>query len=327
MPIPKVVLPPPFNITRASHISLTVKDLAESKKFYTEILGLVISDEGDGVLYLRGVEEACHHSVILRQASGEPICEYVGMRVLSAADLDVAEKYVAGIGGTTKRMQRPYQGETMMVSFDPGSPPLELCVSMPVLPRMMTEYPLQKAGKALRFDHYQCVVPSVDRTAGHFMGLGFRPSKFVSHADTEELLAIFLHRKNNPHDIVLAKGAGPRLHHFAFVVSDMYAMLRAADTAAYYGYGRDVERGIGRHGPPNGVFLYFRDPDGHRIEFILPPMQFMDPEEVANTWDSNQGASIIPWGDDPSKRWKEEASPFPNYDSNSGAEGRWMPKI
>ena len=47
MPIPKVVLPPPFNITRASHISLTVRDLAESKKFYTEVLGLVVSDEGD----------------------------------------------------------------------------------------------------------------------------------------------------------------------------------------------------------------------------------------------------------------------------------------
>src|SRR5689334_3070039 len=115
MPLPQVVLPPPFNITRASHICLTVRDLEKSKHFYTEILGLVVSDESGDTVYLRGIEEAAHHCVILKKTSGEPTCEYVGMRVYSSADLQIAESYVAKIGGTTKRVERPYQGESMLV--------------------------------------------------------------------------------------------------------------------------------------------------------------------------------------------------------------------
>ncbi len=107
----------------------------------------------------------------------------------------------------------------------------------------------------------------------HRAASGFRPSKDTTHADTGELLSICLTRKNNPHDLVLAQGARPRLHHVAFIVSDLQAIFRACDIAANDGYGRNVEHGPGRHEPPNGIFVYFRDPDGNRIEFGLPPMQ------------------------------------------------------
>ena len=36
MSIPKPVYNPPFNITRASHSVLTVKDLAASRRFYVD---------------------------------------------------------------------------------------------------------------------------------------------------------------------------------------------------------------------------------------------------------------------------------------------------
>ena len=322
-----VTAQPPFNITRASHVCLTVRDLAASRHFYTEVLGLVVSSEENGVLYLRGIEEACHHSVILRQAQGEPSCDYIGMRVASPDDLTKAEAWVAGIGGRAERVTRPHQGPSLLVTIDPATPRVELCASMELVPRLLADYPLQKGGKALRLNHYQCVVPDVDRSAGHFGALGFRPSKFTTEIETGKVVSIFMHRKNDPHDLVLARGAGPRLHHFAFVVSDLQAMLRAADTASFYGYGRQVEHGVSRHGPPNGVFLYFRDPDGHRIEFILPPMQFMDPEEVPKAWDSTQGPSLIPWGDGPPQRWREEATPFSGLNSGAAYEGRWLPKI
>ena len=41
-------------------------------------------------------------------------------------------------------------------------------------------------------------------------------------------------------------------------------------------------------------WFQFRDPDGHRIELGLPPIQYMDAEELPNAWDSTQGASLIP---------------------------------
>ena len=79
--LPEVDLKPPFNITRTSHVVLEVNDLARSRDFYTKIVGLVVSDETGSECYLRGLAEACHHSLVLRQAIGEPRCERIGFRV------------------------------------------------------------------------------------------------------------------------------------------------------------------------------------------------------------------------------------------------------
>jgi catechol 2,3-dioxygenase len=100
-------------------------------------------------------------------------------------------------------------------------------------------------------------------------------------------------------------------------------MFRAADIAGNLGYGRNVEHGPGRHGPPNGMFIYFRDPDGHRIEFILPPMQFIDAEDLPNTWLSTQSVSLVPWGGGPPQRWREEMTKFAGIEPSGGTLARW----
>jgi catechol 2,3-dioxygenase len=321
--VPNVEKNPPFNITRASHVRYQVADLDKSLTFYTEILGFIVSDQKDGVAYLRGIEEACHHSIVLTQSSDQIAAECVGMRVGSEADLQFVHDYFIAVGGTARFVDRPFQGLTLLTSFGEGAPPVELVSSMPVLPRILNNFSAQKGGRVLRLDHYQCVIPDVPSVAAKFMALGFRPSKYTTHLDTGEVLSIFLTRKDNPHDLVLAQGAGPRLHHSAYVVTDLQAMLRAADIAGNLGYGRNVEHGPGRHGPPNGVFLYFRDPDGHRIEFILPPMQFMDAEDEPNAWNSTQSVSLVPWGNGAPQRWREEMTHFVDIEPGGGTLARW----
>jgi catechol 2,3-dioxygenase len=323
MNIPAVSTSPPFNITRASHVRYFVKDLDASLRFYTEVLGFVLSDKDSNVAYLRGIEEACHHSVVLMQTDGEPAAECVGMRVASEEDIHRALEYFPKVGGTAEIVDRPYQGLSLLTSFAPGAPPIELCSSMPVLPRYLNNFPAQKGGRVLRLDHYQCVVADVPAMFARCAELGFRPSKYTTHVDTGQLLSGFLSRKNNPHDLVIAQGAGPRLHHVAFVVSDLQAMFRACDLAGNLGYGRNVEHGPGRHGPPNGIFVYFRDPDRHRIEFILPPMQFMDAEDLPNVWDSTQSVSLVPWGAGPPQRWREEMTKFAGIEPSGGTLARW----
>src|ERR1700744_1343235 len=100
MSIPPVSTTPPFNITRASHVRYFVKDLAVSLRFYTEILGFVVSDQDDDPAYLRGIEESCHHSVVLMRTDGEPAAECVGMRVGSEDDIHRAKEYLPSVGGT-----------------------------------------------------------------------------------------------------------------------------------------------------------------------------------------------------------------------------------
>ncbi len=59
--LPNTNFNPPFNITRASHLIFTARDLARSREFYTEVMGLIVSDEDANTIWLRGVEEIGHH--------------------------------------------------------------------------------------------------------------------------------------------------------------------------------------------------------------------------------------------------------------------------
>ncbi|MFT6228536.1 MAG: catechol 2,3-dioxygenase, partial [Paracoccaceae bacterium] len=67
MPVPAPVLHPDFNVLRLSHVELGVTDLAASRQFYVDTLGLQVTYEDDAVIYLRAMEERGHHCMILRQ--------------------------------------------------------------------------------------------------------------------------------------------------------------------------------------------------------------------------------------------------------------------
>ena len=68
MPVPAPNLYPPFNIIRLSHVELGVTDLARSRAFYVDTLGLQVTDEAGDEIYLRGLEERGHHCLILKKS-------------------------------------------------------------------------------------------------------------------------------------------------------------------------------------------------------------------------------------------------------------------
>jgi hypothetical protein len=37
--------------------------------FYVDLIGLIVSDKDNNTIYLRGVAEICHHSLVLKRAS------------------------------------------------------------------------------------------------------------------------------------------------------------------------------------------------------------------------------------------------------------------
>lgn len=79
--IPPPVFHPPFDITRASQVVLTVRDLDTSIDFYTRVIGLVVTERDGATAWLRGIEEVAHHSLVLRRSDAPPVCERVGLRV------------------------------------------------------------------------------------------------------------------------------------------------------------------------------------------------------------------------------------------------------
>lgn len=308
MQLPTPVLRPPFNITRASHVVLTAADLTASRRFYEQVIGLVLTAEADGTLYYRGIEEACHHSLVLHQAGGAPACRRIGLRMLGDEDLEDAFAFFRQQGCAPAWVEVPFQGRTLHVT-DPVGTPLEFCARMPVAPRQITNFASHRGGCAQRIDHCQIFVPQVPRALDFYSTMGFRLSEYIA-TDDDQLRGVFLQRKGNPHDIVFFHGAGPRLHHTAFFTPEAQHLLKACDVAGSLGYGRTVERGPGRHGPGHAMFVYFRDPDGHRIELFNTHYQAIDIENEPVRWDVKDPNVSFPWGLPAQRRWFEEATAF-----------------
>src|SRR5260370_6911707 len=96
--VPETSWPPPFRVTRASHLTYNVRDLSRSREFYTQVLGLVVSDEDRDTLYLRGVEERSHHTLVLKRTSAAPACIRTRLRTYDGEDLETPKFLSANRG-------------------------------------------------------------------------------------------------------------------------------------------------------------------------------------------------------------------------------------
>ena len=65
----------------------------KSRAFYVDCLGYIVWDEDNDALYLRGVEERNHHSVVLRK-SDDIAALAIGFKVGSEEDLDKAAAWL-----------------------------------------------------------------------------------------------------------------------------------------------------------------------------------------------------------------------------------------
>src|SRR5262245_65652980 len=83
MTLPSTNYEPPFNITRASHVVLTARDLEASRAFYADVLGFIVTEIADGALYLRGLAERAHHSITIRPEAGRAACRPSGLRLVT----------------------------------------------------------------------------------------------------------------------------------------------------------------------------------------------------------------------------------------------------
>ena len=311
MTIPQTVFYPPFNITRVSHLVLSVHDLDRSIAFYEQVIGLVLTERDGEVAYLRGVEEAGHHSLVLKREAGAPVCERLGFRVLTEHELEQAEAFFRTRGLAVAYAEVPFQGRTLQAT-DPFGLPLEFCARMDRVARRAPLVNDHRGGAGLRFDHLQIQTPRVAAAAAFYTELGFRIGDYMTAPESIDILGAFMHRKDNPWDIVFLTGAGPRLHHFAYVVPSAQDMFRACDVTALLDMGKAVERGPGRHAMGHVQFVYIRDPDGHRCELLLDaPHQMLDGEHEPTRWEVFGKHTAAGWGLPAQRTWFDEATRFP----------------
>jgi catechol 2,3-dioxygenase-like lactoylglutathione lyase family enzyme len=127
---------------------LGVADLGRSRAFYAETLGLIVEDADRETLYLRGIEERQHHSLVLRH--GEvPTAQHLGFKVGSEEDLDKAARFFKAQGDRARvrraALSRPYAD---------GRRPLRHAGRTEKRERLLQRYGTYKGVQPQRLDHF-----------------------------------------------------------------------------------------------------------------------------------------------------------------------------
>jgi catechol 2,3-dioxygenase len=309
MPAPKHVFDPPFNIVRSSHVRLGVTDLARSRAFYEQTLGLHVEDASKEAIYLRGVEERQHHSLVLSRER-TPQAHHLGFKVAGEEELDKAAHFFRTKGLEHAFAELDYQGRTLH-ALDPFGMPIELYFKMEKRENLLQKYQHYKGVQPQRLDHFNVFAPNVEGATEFYVSLGFRLTEYAQEDGARgRIAAAWLHRKGNVHDLAFTNGHGPRLHHLAYWVPGALNIIHLCDLMATSGYLAHLERGPGRHGISNAFFLYVRCPDGHRCEFYTSDYQTMDPDHEPICWSLRDPRRQTLWGQPAPRSWFEEGSPF-----------------
>ena len=309
MPTAKHILDPPFNIVRSSHVSLGVTDLGRARAFYEETLGLHVEDVSKDAIYLRGVEERQHHSLVLTKQP-EPNAGHLGFKVAGEQELDKAAHFFRAKGLDHAFAEVEYQGRTLR-ALDPFGMPIELYFKMEQRERLLQKYGHYKGVQPQRLDHFNVFAPDVHGAMDFYLSLGFWLTEYAQEdGPNGRIAAAWLHRKGNVHDLALTNGRGPRLHHLAYWVPGPLKIIHLCDVMATTGYLASLERGPGRHGISKAFFLYVRCPDGHRCEFYTSDYQTMDPDHEPIRWSLRDPRRQTLWGQPAPRSWFEEGSPF-----------------
>lgn len=307
--LPAAADPPPFDILRTARVELYVTDLAASRRFYADLLGLVVTQETDDALYLRSYEDRHHHCVALRRAA-EPRVGSLGFRVRAEEDLDRAEAFFSARGCPTQwaRAADPGGARTLR-AMDPLGFQIELFCAAAPAERMHQRYHLHRGARPARIDHFNLMVPDVEVALPYYLELGFRCSEYIStDPPGERIVGAWTFRKPDVHDVSFTTSHGPRLHHVGFYVPDAMAILQTCDGLAAAGHSEGIERGPGRHGVSSAFFVYLRDPDGHRVELVTPDYYTGDPDLEPIRWSTSDPMRRTFWGHHVPDSWYTEGS-------------------
>jgi catechol 2,3-dioxygenase len=309
----------PFWITKTGHVELRVTDLERAHAFYVDLLGFVESESDDQRIYLRCLEDREHHSLILRLADS-PGLGHIGFRVSEEAELDALSETLEQHGLPILWIDPGHergQGRAVRTQ-DPLGFPAEFYFEVERVPRLLQEFHLHRGAHIMRIDHVNLHTPNVEAgTRWYTETLGFRRSEYTeTEDDPPRTWATWLHRKQNVHDVALMTGPGPRLHHVGFWTQEPANILRAADILSAAGYESSLERGPGRHGISNAMFLYLRDPDGNRIELYTSDYLIPDPDFEPIRWALNDPKRQTYWGHAAPRSWFDEAGPVEHIDGS-----------
>ncbi|MEM0065126.1 MAG: 3,4-dihydroxyphenylacetate 2,3-dioxygenase [Metallosphaera sp.] len=300
-----------LDILRVSHVVYRVTDLDRSVRFYSDLLGFVLTEKNGNEAYLRGVEEGQHHSLILKKADSNGL-SYFSFRVRKPEVLDLAREKFDELGLNYRR-HKERGVEDALLFEDPQGLPILLYHDMEYVGDMRLRFHEYKGSTPVRMDHVNVMVRDLEAEIQFYAKVfGFTETEYFLDKDNRKTVS-WMTKIGHSHEIAIAKASRnvPGFHHATFYVHDVRDIIRGADILSSAQMWDSIERGPGRHGVSQGFYIYFRDPDKNRIELFTGDYLVLDPDKwkpIAWTWDKLRYRSDF-WGREVPESWLKEWTP------------------
>ncbi|MGQ0848400.1 MAG: catechol 2,3-dioxygenase [Actinomycetota bacterium] len=297
-----------MGILRLSHVDIKVPDLDLAAAYYSEVLGLDITERTDDRLFFKCWDEEDHHSLTVRYDPRVGIDRFT-FKVESEEDLDDFERRVENYGFAVHRVGgREEIGQGESIRFEtPSGHEMELVYDVEKVGGRygkLNPYFDPDAFKGIappRIDHLLVNAEEVGEATRFYMQvLGFRLTEQLLGSDGHQI-GVWLERSHSPHDLAVVNGPNGALHHFAFWLDDWDHVRKAADILAYNAIQIDV--GPTRHGITRGNTIYFFDPMGTRNEVFTGGYR-PDPDFPTITWtEDNFGRGLFYYENEVNERF------------------------
>ena len=145
---------------RISHVAIRVRDLEKAYKFYVDLLGLVDTEKAGEYLYLRGIEEGQHHSLVLKRADS-PGLSYIGIRVKRPEELEKAKDLLSSLNlKFTKHREKGVDDGLLFET--PQGIPLYLYYDMEYVGDLRMKFFLHRGVSPVRLAHVNLVVGNLE---------------------------------------------------------------------------------------------------------------------------------------------------------------------
>lgn len=227
----------------------------------------------------------------------------VGLEAADAAAVDEALRRVQSEKLEVLRDKPRLDGVERSFTFrTPFGPVFEVHTPVP-----REEGPLYRYNPArlARLDH--CTMRASDPQGFHDLVtkiLGLRLS------DRTENFSNAWYRAGDGYHHALSAGVGSGLHHYGFAARSIVDVADIADGLA--SEGRRLLWGLGRHGPGNNIFSYYRDPLGCIVE-VSTSMERVDADELRppGIWSEAQKQELMDlWGSKAPEGFAAKTTPF-----------------
>ena len=244
-----------IRVKKIAHATYETPDLERQVQYYTEVLGLTVTDKDKDTAYLASTID--HHSVVLRKGE-HARCVRLGFQVGPDDDLGAFQKQTEAHGIKTTRKNDPEPTIAEMIAFEDPKGTVMVVFKRGAFAGQ--RFP-SKGIVPHKLGHVAFFVKDVKKLTDFYCDvLGFRVSDWMGDFFS------FLRCGADHHTINLMQTKEDRHFHTAFELRDWGHMLTACDHLSLNGY--KLLWGPGRHGIGHNLFTYHRAPNGMITELF-----------------------------------------------------------